>query len=802
MSVATFLHLYRAGETTVRAVALTTDIVRIGRGPLCEIRLSGDNVAAVQMVLRRRGGQWSIQPIGGAGRVRLDGETLEETTRFVPGVFAQIGDYRLTLVEVDPVAIEDEPGSFARPIVLGSARPITASQVEEIANDAPELRADPIEVEPILIPSETIRAQQSSSSSDPVTRWREVVDRTGEWLDARRREVPGTGSWATSRPAAPEPLAPEPREPRPRRSSLEARAYPRWSAPRVTPTGEQKVKYEPTQSRPAAFQSATPDRVAPAPKTSSQRTNPTPVSNDQDPEETNGDWLDAEEQAARIAWESDPAADVETAQADFDLPEDFEQISTRAVDAELYVESTEPPAELPFEDGPTVLVEPSQKANPNTEWRFVSANDRDNIVEEREPEIRRDRLSRPIDDLNCEDQATEEHWPSVATILPAILRSDAPDDSATLRRAPLHGPSPTLSMPPRVVAIPLWLALPTVLGGSLIVGIVALGLSVTWANDSRVAGPIVSRWLAGDVSENGGRAEPVPVPSWWASTTQNLYLHAASLGSAPRDALDREDARTLLDLADVSTPGYPGVRYARVAEAGKSTAKPSEPVVPPSRDIASLGLAATRDSLSGATAIAAEEMKSALRMALSLDPEVDDYPAVDRDGSGMRLLLPHEALISSILRTYKTASGAPGVAWDSLVPEHAGLWLAVYRLERTGPRSKSREILDRINAMPDNPPAGGNLAWHRAAKAEALALAERWEPAEVAYQAALEATPGHLLASVIWFNLSDVQARRSASDASRQSRRTARRLAADLGNRPSEQARQLHEGLESEGAAR
>jgi tetratricopeptide (TPR) repeat protein len=756
MPAASFLHIHRSGESAIRAIALTGDVVRVGRGPLCEISLDGDGVSPLQLILRRRGGHWSVQPIGATPTVRLDGEALREVTRLQPGAVLHVGEYRLAFVSVDPEGAAVEPGSFTRPITLGAIRPLPTSVGTE---PVPEPRT--------CAPSEITHGVRTpptprTPTSTPASSWRASVDRASAWLAAQRQEV----QRPTPRPfdAARVP------EPRARIPAMPTRDVPKWTPPlerrdrAATPLPVDRERSAPP----------IPSRIA----LQNQRVMP--------PESGSGEWLDEEDRAARRAWESDEHPVGRTSPSvDFELPDDFESIS-RAAAGPNRSGSPEPIIR-------TASAPSESKASESRAWRIV----------EDAPPVEGDGpgvvVSDPPADFDEERERAEEHWPSVASILTRDKPTGMARDRSARRVRP--EPSPTVVMGPRVVRLPLYVSVPILLASIFTAGAAAIYLGWLWADDARVAGPMTNFWTAGDVEAGAGRFAPIPKPTWWASTADALYLHAASLAATARDALDREDQKTMLDLAGQAAPTHPGVHFARHASTPRNARDAAPSTTPASRDVASLGRAAARELAGGRIAAGGERLSEAMSLAARLEPEEAEYPGVDRESNGLRLLLPQEDVVADVLRTCSEPAARARLSWDSVMPDHAGPWLALYRSRRIRSRTEAREILKRIAGLSESPTRGDH-AWHRAARAEALAQAERWAEAAETYRSALELRPGPLLGSVIWFNLGDVLGRLGEPEAAREARRTSRRLTASLTDRPRDQARRLHETLEGDGSGR
>jgi tetratricopeptide (TPR) repeat protein len=471
---------------------------------------------------------------------------------------------------------------------------------------------------------------------------------------------------------------------------------------------------------------------------------------------------------------------------DFDLPEDFDRLARSdriAADADLEAGRTGASASQPSTTG---------KPDASRAWQFSRPD------EHATGGMPRPEGPGPVDSEPGRCEPESEHWPSIRSIWrPAIGTTAERGDSRSRREA--FVPSATAIRGPELWRPPVWIAVPALLAAALVVGGGAIGLSWSWADDARVAGPVANYWTSGDVTGAIARFAQPPNLAWWATTADALVLHAASVAATAQDALDREDQRTMLDLAAAASPTHPGVRFARQASGGKRPQ--GAPTSVASQDVASLGLAAVRGLAAGQRSAAIDRLRDALALSARLEPEIAEYPALDREANGLRLELPQEDVVNRLLRAVGSQITRGKLDWEEVMPDHAGPWLALYRWSRSHARSEARSILERIASLPAYPDSG-DLAWHRAARAEALAAAGKWSDAASAYRESLELKPGPLLASVVWFNLGDILARLGEADAARQARRTSRQLAAALPDRPREQARQLHETLEGDGPIR
>ncbi|MFM7319119.1 MAG: FHA domain-containing protein, partial [bacterium] len=108
--------------------------VRVGRGPRCEIRLHTDEIADVQVILRREGDHWCLHPVGPAQGCRTATGWLLETLVLASGNTFEIGH----------VAFEFDPA------------PEVSHQATESLTLTPELHLGEIPSEVVKTPVNTI----------------------------------------------------------------------------------------------------------------------------------------------------------------------------------------------------------------------------------------------------------------------------------------------------------------------------------------------------------------------------------------------------------------------------------------------------------------------------------------------------------------------------------------------------------------------------------------------------------------------------------------------------------------------
>ena len=112
---------------------LTRSPVRVGRGPRCEIRLHTDDIADVQVILRREGDHWCLHPVGPTQGCRTASGWLLETLVLASGNIFEIGH----------VAFEFDPA------------PETQQQASESLTLTPELHLGDLQTPSVNSPVNT-----------------------------------------------------------------------------------------------------------------------------------------------------------------------------------------------------------------------------------------------------------------------------------------------------------------------------------------------------------------------------------------------------------------------------------------------------------------------------------------------------------------------------------------------------------------------------------------------------------------------------------------------------------------------
>ncbi len=186
MAAATsYLQIRTGDEETARVLELTSHSIRVGRGIQCEVRLNQVGLGDVQCMIRRRGDDWQIQPVGPPGRIWIDGRPADGQQPLPTGAVLQVGRFRLTIHLFDPN--RQQPGSFDAPITVGAE----TIDPPPVAAQSPEPLSTP---EPTPQP-ESASEPEPSTADDRVKRWQSRLDQRDQWLKDRRNEKRWEARW-------------------------------------------------------------------------------------------------------------------------------------------------------------------------------------------------------------------------------------------------------------------------------------------------------------------------------------------------------------------------------------------------------------------------------------------------------------------------------------------------------------------------------------------------------------------------------------------------------------------------------
>ncbi len=816
-----YLHVLTRTGGAARVVPLTGTLVRVGRGAGCDVPIDDPRLADVHCVLRRRGEGWTVEPAGLAGRVLVDGVTIQGPQPLSPGATVRIGEVRLSLHALVGDADPSTPGSFETPLAVEA----TSVEPRVLASGS-----DPAVPSPIPDATPAPSDPDADSEAERLARWQASLEFRERWLASRREEQRWEQRWRSAgdrlkarspaglvgRAPSADPLRPRPEPPRaPDRVDLGGRV--RHERPdREPPT--------PPVHRPEL----PPRPVAPSPPPTARRQPPEPFRRpvfepihpdpDRDRDNTDGPvtLLDAEELAARRAWEESNAAGFRPDPTPAAAPQPADQpgslVRPLLIESDFAFDLTDattgpavepmvdavpaPPAapgvdSLPVAPDPTLapipepvraesvaLVDPGpEPVGPSPAvWLptpvetepspAVPADERARSVPpapepDTEPTVEPHGLA-PLDRSN---EGTP--WPSAREILEAHrARVSEGERSPVLEASRRRRPVPTAAQAPESWTLPAAIAVPPAVALTLFLGGLGLALCWLWAQDQRVAASISDRLLAGQsLPPSGLEADRLPSPSWWGSTADHLYGHAVALGT-PDDPTRSDEIRFLLGLAAGASPLHPGVRFSAARLRPEASTDATDLNL--SRDILPMALAGRHRLAAGDRERALLHYREALELAVRSDPADSAEPRKDTGSRDGRLLLPNEDLIAPIIRELAAYPGWSYEDWKPAIPEEGVALLATYRVLRDRNDRAADRVLDRLITAESDPE--GAAPWpavERAARAEARAERRQWREAEALYRTALAGTTAPRLRHAWWLNLAEIEGRLNDFDARR-----------------------------------
>lgn len=782
MPEATFLHIQTRDSAPTRVLEIPGASVRIGRGEQCEVRLGEPTLAEVQCMLRKRGETWHIQPVGPPGRVSIDGRAVEQPRPLPLGVVVRVGDHWLTLRPAEPASFEGW-GSYA------------PHEHSGFAGDRG--------------PATTFAARGESTAvadaeRDRLRRWQERQEQRDRWLKARKEERRWEARWRaagenlrsrTAPQAAPSPAppsafetlpepAPTPAAPTPAvEPEIHAVAIPVEVAPEPQIVAVVEV---PAVEEPAAV---LPEVVALADEPAEVCVPPEVVA---EPTTIEVVRPVVEEPVARVAAvEVDTPTDVST-EAEASSAKEKEEssevrpkrrrVATLGVTVDpAAVPEVEAPAlsAAPVVDGsiwegllqllnstdpgkpvfvPPPLLTPSGfgpiPAMAEAQGGAATAL-LESLAGEFAGEAGAFSEAAPIEGLAASAQQAEavEEWPSARIILQQVRQAPRPRAVASSKKArrPARSPMPTEARPPGQWAVPgfRWLWAPSI-GAALLGGVVSVGMAANWAGDDQAAGLAADRLLGREaaiapdearalLAASGGHSE------WWRTTAGHLLWRAAIADRAGEEG--RSESLTLLQAARGASPAHAGVRLALARrEAGPEALAKSLGL---GRDVLAQAWTGRRLLEAGKVDAALRAYRSALEMAERAEPEDSQARG---DQPARRFALPGEELIASVVRDMAERPEWTFERWASALPTSGvgGLVAARILKEKASPDADRAIEAALASAGP------GGLG--SAAKAEALALNDRWEEAEAEYRRAIEAATDARARRAWSFNLSDIYA--------------------------------------------
>jgi hypothetical protein len=179
MADARFLHIRSRDADSPRVLPLSGSAVRIGRGRQCEVQLGEPALADVQCLLRRRGKNWHVQPVGPPGRLSIEGRPVEHPRTLSIGVPLRVGHHWLTLRPADESATR--LGTFDAPITVEPGTVFVAP--------IPPVRPVPLSERSYADPTRVIQQPAAGEGQrEPARDWRARIDEHERWLQSRRSE--------------------------------------------------------------------------------------------------------------------------------------------------------------------------------------------------------------------------------------------------------------------------------------------------------------------------------------------------------------------------------------------------------------------------------------------------------------------------------------------------------------------------------------------------------------------------------------------------------------------------------------
>ncbi len=823
----TFLHIQTRDNATLRVQELSGVSARIGRAAPCEVRLPDAGLADVQCLLRRRGRDWHVQPVGPAGLLTIDGRPVEHQRPLPVGVPLRVGEHWLTLRPSDRVV--PAFGSYERPILVD---PVPAPRA-----DATPIAPEPLSTYHYDDPTRVV-GFAPSVEAEPPSSWRSRDEGPDRLLRNRERErlwqakiqavggacARGGGATGNRRGACAAGARLRARQASPHRTELRpllalpgpAPLLPEvpggWGGIGDAPArglespGASPTSPQPPDAADSGTCSACPEPVFVG---SAVRTGPFPDGPHSGPYEKHGPG-DAKqvhkgvptlaatgsesgsEEGLLCVAAAVPAAPVRESGAAGTAA------ATQKETANL--SSQEASAAALSELAPAPIDPPAPVAEPVPDTWFHPERVAESLWTASTPFVAdTSQTSGWAWSRETPPSATERDdevlWPSLRDILAQNAPTrcgPAPAPRPAFRPRARREPMPTVGQPPASWAVPTWLASSTMVVVCLVLGLVGLGLVGTWAWDDFAAAIVANHLLAGPNLP----AKPIPLPdapgnSWWRTTSRHLYLRAVAASRVSSDPDQEAQAQVLLDAVRAAGPLEPSVRLALASRGG--------PAIGLSRDVIALRKTGQELLTQGRLDAALRVYRAALVLVAGADPQRAATPTFLDDAEVRRFTLPHEDLAASLL-TDLVKSGRltlDAEAWARLLPAAPIVRLAAYRLLREQGDPAAARALEALRAAGSDDPtpgATGATAW--AAQAEALALNGQWDEAADGYRQAVEAMPPGLIRRSWALNCAEIEGRRGRIDAMREAWEAARGDDPhDVVNIHLAEARQRHGGL-------
>ena len=720
----------------VRVVGLTGGLVRIGRGPSCDVRLNEADIADEECRLRRRGDAWQLVPARSATTLRFDGRIVAAPRSIAYGVPFQVGGLSLTL---HPAAASAAAWSHSPPSADPSPSAAAPGTGSELADDhRGDWQAPPVPHDRWL---QTHRETK---------RWESQFRAAGEKLRAAEAR-PAPAPDATPRPSPTpsatlrasglaRPSAVAVREPLTRRAEFR----PRPAATTIPPLPKLATRPEAHRSLPIPLATAapapppTPPLVAPIEAAAPSPRSPAVLNVEvlDEPEESHSSPIepeffddDEEDLAAealaghrllgtttRISWD-DPRS-IRQPLATIEVMETAPEVETG--DRWVVEAAEEPPIESELltpaeafesrEEGPsawgarttptdwtyqapfvtdTTLGEPFEASpgrfasKPKWSPRGRRAGD-DELRAASNVGVDRSPVGRPAVESNS-PRGDAREWPTVSDIL-AARGGQAPAPRTAVPAKSAARPVPTVSHEPEQWRLPLWLGWVPASAAALSIGMIGLAGAWTWSRDGYNAGVVARRLAAHEktpkplpdgVAPGGGR--------WWETTAPHLIQWAAYLDKLADDPAKTEAARERLFLAAQASPLNATVRHAVARGLPGETPSPVQTLalgLGQSRDVLTLTAMGRRLLEAGHKRSALETYRAALAMASVLDPVRTDPPIFLDETPQRRYSVPTEEPLVAVVRDMAASDAWTYEEWSSALPRGTAAALAAARALR------------------------------------------------------------------------------------------------------------------------
>ena len=814
MLEATFLHIQGRDDSPTRVIELPIGPIRIGRGPLCEVRLVEPDLGDVQCMLRRRGTTWHYQPVGPPGLVWIDGRPADHQRPLPIGVPLRIGDHWLTLRSAERSS--DTWTTFNAPTMV-------EQQAVEIDLPATE--------EPRTEPSTPERPQPATAetSDERLRRRQSRLDQREKWLKDRQDEKRWEARWKAagesirSRSTSPSTTPTPPPPPRPTPPPPASRPSPatpvrRLVEPRPAPSFRRIADPAPRPSparvpiRPTPGPVSTPPPPVPLPTRRVEPTAPasramvglpapridwsgtriepitTPVAPPSSVPEAPTPVLEPIEESPVPETIAPPAIEVLEAPSPIEVAEgsvaeeDEEVLSGSELGsdfdlstaAEPIVVGSEPPIDRPIDDpSPEPNLEPASEIEriPFVSSAAEGLSDYSTKALEFTPHPQ-DEIPFEAEPIEYAPTRSKSEWPSASTIFASQgVRGTArvPEPARPARRRTME-PSATDVLAPSSWTLPTWLGWFPTAAVVLVLGVGGLALSYEWTLDGMAAN-LAMKLVLRDEKAGAPTIDPSSLPGggWWKSTAAHRAAGAMALSRAG-DGEDRSaEIREIIEAARHASPLSSTTRFAIEPIPGpESEASVDLSHLGKSRDVITLTWAGRRLRQTGKVDASIGAYRLALEIAARARIQEIDAPSFDEDAMVHRYRLPRESLMGTVVSDMIRAGEWTHEQWIAALPETAAAPLIASRILL---KAKNRPEADRLTDLSISRadaalPMGLDRAEHHAAVAEALAARLRWTDAAAQYNLAIEQSDNDPTRRRWWLNLAEV-ARRMNDDPTR-----------------------------------